>query len=380
VNVLHVTPSFYPAFTYGGPTISVYQLCLALAHEGCAVRVLTTDSNGIGRVLTVETNKAVEMSPGLTVRYCRKYVRNSVSPKLVALLPEHVRWADIIHLTGVYNFPTFPTLWTCRSEQKSLVWSPRGALQRWPSTRRVRLKAAWEGLCRFIAPPGTVLHVTSEREAVESARCFPGFPAKVISNGVELPDSLVRRNEEGKLRLLFLGRIDRIKGIENLLSACAILNRDWRRNWSLAVAGNGDRRYTEELKIKVTQSGLTEQVNFLGNVSSDAKRHLFGSSDLAVFPSHSENFGMAVAEALAHAVPVIASRGTPWEAVEREGCGLWINNDAATLAGAIQRMSTMPLTEMGCRGREWMRREFGWQQVANKMVKTYERLVAAQRH
>jgi glycosyltransferase involved in cell wall biosynthesis len=380
VKVLHVTPSFYPALVYGGPTISVYQLCLALASEGCAVRVLTTDSNGIGSVLNVETDKAVEISPGLTVRYCCKYLRNSVSPKLVALLPEHVRWADIVHLTGVYNFPTFPTLWTCRFEQKPLVWSPRGALLRWRSTRRVRLKAAWEGLCRFTAPTGTVLHVTSQREAVESTRRFPAFGTEVISNGVELPDSLVHRNEEGKLRLLFLGRIDPIKGIENLLSACEILKRDWPRNWSLVVAGGGDRSYAEELRAKVTQLGLSEQVSFLGNVVGDAKRQLFGSSDLAVFPSHSENFGMAVAEALAHAVPVITSRGTPWEAVEREGCGLWVNNDAATLAGAIQRMSTMPLTEMGCRGREWMRREFGWPQVARKMIKTYEGLVGPEVH
>jgi glycosyltransferase involved in cell wall biosynthesis len=375
VKVLHVSPSFYPAFVYGGPTISVYQLCLALAQEGCTVRVLTTDSNGISSVLDVETNKAVEMAPSLTVRYCRKYLRNSVSPKLAVLLPEHVRWADVIHLTGVYNFPTFPTLWTCRSEQKPLVWSPRGALQRWHSTRRVRLKALWEGLCRLSAPKGTVLHVTSKREAIESTRRFPGVRAEVISNGVELPASLVHRNGEGKLRLLFLGRMDRIKGVENLLSACQILNREWGRNWSLAIAGDGDKYYAEELRAQVTQSGLSGQVSFEGNVIGEAKKRLFESSDIAVFPSHMENFGMVIAEALAHAVPVIASRATPWEAMEREGCGMWVNNDAATLAGAIQRMSAMPLTEMGYRGREWMRKEFGWPKVARKMIKMYEVLV-----
>jgi glycosyltransferase involved in cell wall biosynthesis len=375
MKVLHVSPSFYPAFVYGGPTISVHQLCLALAQEGCTVRVLTTDSNGIGSVLDVETNKAVEMTANLTVRYCRKYLRNSVSPKLAVLLPEHVRWADVIHLTGVYNFPTFPTLWNCRTEQKPLVWSPRGALQRWHSSRRVRLKALWETLCRLSLPKRVVLHVTSKGEAVESTQRFPGLGAEVISNGVALPANVVHRNSEGNLRLLFLGRMDRKKGVENLLFAGQILNRQWGRNWSLTIAGDGDKYYAEELRAQVVQLGLIDQVSFEGNVSGEAKKRLFEGSDIAVFPSHTENFGMVIAEALAHAVPVIASRATPWEALGDEGCGMWVNNDAATLAGAIQQMSTMPLTEMGYRGREWMRKEFGWPKVARQMMEVYKLLV-----
>lgn len=85
---------------------------------------------------------------------------------------------------------------------------------------------------------------------------------------------------------------------------------------------------------------------------------------------------MVVAEALAHGVPVIASRGTPWEAVEDEGCGLWVDNAPQQLARAIERAGAMDLAAMGARGREWMRREFSWDVVSANMMRVYRSLVA----
>jgi glycosyltransferase involved in cell wall biosynthesis len=84
---------------------------------------------------------------------------------------------------------------------------------------------------------------------------------------------------------------------------------------------------------------------------------------------------MVVAEALAHGVPVIASRGTPWSGVEAHGCGLWVENDPASLVAAIERMSHMPLREMGERGRCWMEQEFTWETVARRMLQLYGKLL-----
>ena len=374
MKVLHVVPSFYPAFHYGGPITSVYELCAGLVRQGCEVRVLTTDANGLGAVLDVAKDAPVTLPPGVSVRYCPRILRHSVSPQLLKLLPLSLRWADMVHLTAVYNFPTLPTLAACRWMRKPLVWSPRGALQRWPSSRRRGIKTAWESICRQLAPRGTVLHVTSEQEAAESVAKFPGTSAVVIPNGVEIPPRFEHRKGCGRLRLLFLGRIDPKKGIENLLAACQRL-RSWDRPWSLAIAGVGDTAYTTFLEENAWQLGVHEQVSFLGEVRGQAKADLFAESDLAIFPSHTENFAMVVAEALAHGVPVIASKGTPWSGVEARGCGLWVENDAATLAGAIERMSTMPLQEMGQRGREWMEQEFTWETVSRRMLELYGKLL-----
>src|SRR5688572_22124094 len=89
LNVLQITPSFYPAWIYGGPTVSVYQLCRALARSSCVVRVLTTDANGPSDVLDVDTNREVRLDDGITVRYCHRILDVSVSPGLLSLLPAY---------------------------------------------------------------------------------------------------------------------------------------------------------------------------------------------------------------------------------------------------------------------------------------------------
>ena len=117
----------------------------------------------------------------------------------------------------------------------------------------------------------------------------------------------------------------------------------------------------------------------VGHVPDEAKSRLFESTDVLVLPSYTENFGMVVAEALAHSVPVIASRNTPWARMQEIGCGLWIDNDPEELGKAIEQISEMKRSEMGQRGRDWMKRDFGWGSIAEKMCQLYTDLVAATR-
>src|ERR1700737_1602234 len=104
-------------------------------------------------------------------------------------------------------------------------------------------------------------------------------------------------------------------------------------------------------------------MEMLGTILAEAKKRLFDWSDVALVPSYTENFAIVVAEALAHGVPVIASKGTPWSRLEEMRCGLWVDNDPETLADAIRGINTMPLQDMGTRGREWMQNEFSWRSV-----------------
>lgn len=374
MKILYVSPSFAPAWRYGGPIRSVFRLCSELAQQGCQVRVLTTDANGPDAVLDVETRREVE-GQGFRVRYCHRIAGHSVSPTLLRILPTYIRWADLIHLTAVYNFPTIPTLLICRLLGKPLVWSPRGALQRWAGSRRRHLKAIWEAICRTVAPKYLVFHATSEQEAVESQERFPRFRFFVIPNGVDIPSEVFYFPSNGVLRLLYLGRLDPKKGIENLLEACARLNQKAELPWTLTIAGGGNPSYISVLQAKVNALGLQGQVRMTGEVQDETKGALFAHADLVVVPSHTENFGLVVAEALAHGVPVIASRGTPWRRVEEVGCGLWVDNEPESLAQAVEQMSRMPLREMGERGREWMKREFAWPIIAKQMLCLYERMI-----
>ena len=315
------------------------------------------------------------MADRLRVRYCRRLMPHSVSAMFLREIPQYVRWADVVHLTAVYSFPTIPTLLTGKLLDKPLVWSPRGSLQRWRGTTRPQVKTIWELICRIAAPKRLLLHATSAEEARESQIHFPGIAPVVIANGVEIPINSERTKQDGVLRLLYLGRLHPKKAIENLLMACKLLNGN-APQYTLTIAGSGDDAYEASLRCEIERLALSHQATMIGAVGGEAKRRAFENADVVVVPSHTENFGVIVAEALAHAVPVIASKGTPWKKLEEIGCGLWVDNEPESLANAIVRINGMPLDDMGQRGRLWMIAQFSWAKIAAEMLNCYESLAA----
>lgn len=241
-------------------------------------------------------------------------------------------------------------------------------------------------VCRVAAPSRLVLHVTSQHEADESGPTFPRAEMAVVPNGVEVPEVDRRRTTDdgsfgrrspvlgpqSALRLAYLGRLDPKKGIENLLQARSMLNGT--AGLSMTIAGAGAAGYERELQRAISHMPSAIQPTLLGAVSGENKEAFFANADVVVVPSYTENFGMVVAESLARGVPVIASKGTPWQRVEEVGCGLWVDNDPESLASAIKRISGMPLRAMGERGRDWMAREFSWDQMAKRTVDVYQRM------
>lgn len=378
VRIVHVTPAFYPATYWGGPIYSVYGLCNALASmPGMTLRVLTTDSAGPSRSDTVEVSAfPMPYAGGYDVFFCRRLWAASVSPGMFLRLWPMIRWADVVHLTGVYSPPTIPTLLICRLLGKPVVWSPRGALQRWEGTTKPLFKKAWEWICNALLKPGRcILHVTSKQEAAVSEARISKAVAKLVPNGVDIPEALPDRVwlPDGKLRLLYLGRLHPIKGIENLLRALTTLEDG---SVSLAICGSGDEAYSLGLRQMVRELGLERCVSFQGHVDGEEKKNIFMQADVCVVPSFTENFGMVVAEALAHGVPVIASRGTPWAEIEEKRCGLWVDNSPESLAQAIVQIRAMELSEMGKRGRDLMKTVYDWNAIALAMQNIYRGIYA----
>ena len=128
------------------------------------------------------------------------------------------------------------------------------------------------------------------------------------------------------------------------------------------------------MKSLVVKLGL-KRVTFIGEVTGDEKEKAFRASDLFVLPTHSENFGIAVAEAQAHGVPAVVSTGAPWAGLKNERSGWWFElTDEGLLAVLRQAMScsSEDLEAMGQRGYEWMKRSFAWPAIGDRMRRTYE--------
>jgi glycosyltransferase involved in cell wall biosynthesis len=222
-----------------------------------------------------------------------------------------------------------------------------------------------------------LIHATSPEEALACREGFPSTQTIVVPNGVDVPgapggEALANEGFE----FIFLGRLHPIKGIEQLLEACARVARDEERKFSLTIAGAGDEEYSRRLERLVRSLGLESRVRLVGFLDGDDRSELLRRANALVLPSHSENFGMVVAEALAHGTPVIASQGTPWRDLEARGCGLWVRNTPECLAEAMARMMASSTSRMGQLGRAWMQEEFSWPHVASRMIEAYRRLCA----
>ncbi len=381
MRLLHVTPSYYPATYWGGPIFSTYYLNNALAAiPEINLKVIATDAAGPRVADRLDPAALGDIYPNQMVRLAPRIAGASFSPQLIAQLPGLIRWAEVVHLTATYSSPTIPTLLLARLYRKPVVWSLRGAileLEQYQNVRKKQVKRLWNRVCNAAIRPGNlILHVTSAEEAQISQAEIPRAGFEIIKNGVNLPDQppVYPPRGQGKFNLLFMGRLHPIKGLENLLAALKIL-ADPQIN--CVICGTGAPEYTAQLqKLVADDPALRNQVEFKGHVTGAEKQNAFSQADVVIQPSFTENFGMAIAEGLAAGKPVIAAKGTPWQAVETYQCGLWVDNSPAALAEAIQTIRTADLEKLGYNGWQWMQREFSWTAIALQMAAVYRSLLA----
>jgi len=394
MRILHITPTYFPATYWGGPIFSVYYMNNALAKiPGVELKVLTTDSAG-PRPTDRLTEEEKHTPFPYDVIFTRRIAGASVSADFLRRLTSLIHWADVIHLTATYSFPTIPTLALCRMVGKPMVWSLRGALlddlnrneYDHQGYQKRMAKKFWNGICRRLISSGRIkLHVTTTQERDAVARIYPGSVFAVVPNGVTVPEKLPTKEAwlpDGCLRLMFMGRLAPKKGIENLLRAVAKLSMPVSLDiYGTATEGQGGENYGDGLVSLAQELGiLGKKVNFRGLVNGEAKTRAFTGADVCVVPSYSENFCIVVAEALAHGVPVIVSNRLAWEKVEDFGCGLVVPNDPDALASAIKKIKGMNLMSMGQRGRQWMLEGFGWQKIGKDMCVVYEEMLRRVNH
>jgi glycosyltransferase involved in cell wall biosynthesis len=358
---------------------STYGLCNSLAKQpSLEVKVLCTDSAGPGLHASIDSARSTDWFKNYEVTFCKRWMVDSVAPGLLPRMAEFIKRTDVVHLCGVYGFPTIPALIFSKLFGRPLVWSTRGSLQAthiWNAARRRKAKFFWESVCRNIIGnnPHVVFHATSDAEQKVTQSLFPKQKVVVIPNGIEIPESQrTLKPSNNQFNLLFVGRLDPIKGLEQLFSALRSLGDSSLR---LTICGEGRPGYTNHLKNLVSSSSLlAKTVSFRGHVIDLEKQAAFLSADICILPSINENFGNVVAEALSYGIPVIASKGTPWSHLEIQRCGLWVENSPEKLADAIRFIREQPITEWGNRGRAWMMKEFSWESVSASMCDLYHNI------
>lgn len=378
LSVFHVIGDVDPRS--GGTSRAVVDVTDALAQEtGLAVTLLfqarpgqdCLDSGpGVRRVEAISRSRWASVA-GLPMKRALE--------REIALAPP-----SLIHVHGLWMALDHWAVAAARRHGISLVVQSHGMLEPWALRHRAwKKRIAMAVYQRRDLEIADLLVASTSREA-ESLRCL-GFkrPIAVIPHGirpvmVKPTDRAGDPADQGRVRTaLFLSRLHPVKGLPNLINAWA---RVAPKGWRLVIAGPDQGGHLQEVQALIRRLGLGERVQYVGEVRDEVKSALYRSADLFLLPTHTENFGIVVAEALAHGVPVITTRGAPWSELETHRCGWWIDIGEEPLVKALQEamaMSDAMRREMGARGRELAQR-YEWGGIARQLHAAYRWLLGSQ--
>ena len=359
----------------GGPSRSVPSLCVALAENGVTVSIDALQSpEPVG----------ANMLHGVQVHYSRETFRTPLRFSAELKRRSHCLDVDILHGHGLWQCPVHYAMRAGRQQRIPTLLAPRGMLEpgalqfsHWKKVL-VGMLFQWRDL-----RAATCLHATADAEAATLRARGLHQPICVIPNGIQMPrvrpEDTPPSGSKRTRRLAFLSRIHPKKGLPMLLAAWRTLHADFP-GWQLEVAGTDENGHEGELKRLATAFGIQDSILFLGPLYGEAKETFMRGSDLFVLPTLSENFGIVVAEALAHGTPVITTKGAPWQVLEAQGAGWWTDIDETALSNALRNAMSASDDErrvMGQRGQRLVAERYSIDHVGKQMLRVYEWLTGA---
>lgn len=368
--VAHFTTGLTPAA--GGPYVSVAGLVRALGADGRYAPVVAgpVDVRPPDRVDSEHWGRWPIVVGALAGNPFDAGIRDAFTRDLMAAMPV------VAHVHGLWDAGTYAAMRLLRVREMPLVYTPRGMLEPWAlRQRRLKKKAFLLAYLKAILSHADLLHATSVEESDTLRVLGLRQPIAVIPNGIDLAAESVRSasrpTNATPRRLLYLGRLHPKKGLENLLRAWARLDR---RGWQLSIAGIDEAGHQSRLVALAKDLGLGDTVNFPGPQIGADKWRFLATGDAFVHPSFSENFGIAVAEAMAAELPVVATVGTPWRCLADHRLGWWVEPTPDALArtlAEVMRTDPAALADMGRRSREYVARTFAWPAIGSQMAACY---------
>jgi len=376
MRIAQIVPSLEER--HGGPSKSVRALANNLATLGESVELLTTAEAGSPVVLDGRDRAAIRLFPRVTPRWLSR------SPELRA----HLRQAgfDCVHHHSLWLLTLRYAHEAARRRAAPLVISPRGMMSGWAYAHRRWRKSLAERLVHpgaFAAAAGW--HATSPEEAADIRALGFKQPVCVSPNGVAVPaDVDLAAARVAWLELcpaartrpaaLFYSRFHRKKRLRELIDLWLSAPRG---DWLLLIAGTTEDYTAAELTAAIAAAGGAERIAVFDGTG---RPHPYAIASLFLLPSHSENFGLVIAEALAAGLPALVTDTTPWSGLALNQCGWCVPwADFGSTLGTALATRPAELEAMGRRGRAWAARDFSWERAARLLCEFYHHLRDEQR-
>lgn len=389
MKILQVIPCYLPAHRYGGPVKSVHELSRKLVELGAEVTVYTTNADG-PETLGVPTDRACLLD-GVKVHYFpvekpRSYFRSTC---LNRALQDRVHHFDLVHINWLYVYPTLAAARHCLRQKVPYLLAPRGMLDPNAIAMKGALKKKLylhllekKHLCGSKG-----LHFTSRGERDQAAASGWALPSYVVGNGLDL-DAYGAPPEtgafgdcfpetQGKRLVLFLGRLNFIKGLDLLARAWPQVVREIPEA-HLVLAGPDDDGYGEKVRGWLKAGGVLQSVTFAGMLTGAEKLAALAAAEVFVASSYLESFGMAIVEAMACKKPVVVTdRVNISPEIKEAQAGLVTACDPEEISRALVRLLQDPENAhvIGENGYRLVERRFTWDMAATEMLRVYAEIL-----
>ena len=390
MKVLHVIPSLSPKL--GGPTQVALNLVKALRDCDFDAEIVTTNDNGPD-LLDVPLHQRTEYKQvpvWFLPRFSPPLKEFIFSTALTQWLWRHIRDYDI--LDNHYLFSYASTCAGAIARQRNIPYTVRtmGQLAPWALAQSQLKKQIYTFLVeRHNLNRAAAIHCTTPEEAKDVRDFGILAPPITLPLGVNLPVDW----PEAKIALrqiygiasttpivLFLSRLHYKKRPDLLLQALGQLAAQ-NYDFHLILAGSGEPAYLDDLNQIISSLDLSSRITWAGFVTGAEKDRLLQGSDLFVLPSFSENFGIAVAEAMAAELPVIVTPGVQIAPTIAEAqAGLVVEGESEILASAIAQLldSSKLRCQLGNNGKRLVNQRYSWPAIAQKLADVYTTIVSGE--
>ena len=355
----------------GGPARSLPTMCIGLKNLNVCSDVLTYQSKNPNVESLIEKGIGLhfaEKENSLWGKFC--------STSFVKLLEVDV---DIIHIHSLWAWPLHCVSRFAQRNVIPVVWSPRGTLESW-SLRQKRIKK-WMALFlyqRTDLQNSFCIHATSVEEANSIRRLGLKNPIAIIPNGINIsnyPMKMWDKNPQKKRTLSFLSRIHPKKGIELLLEAWSKMPSEILKSWNVRIAGEGELRYVNHVRKLLSTKYAKFDIEMVGPKYGKEKIDFLHQTDVFILPTYSENFGVAIAEAMACGIPVITTKGAPWKILEERNIGWYTETNVDALVKTLVSALSIELSLLenkGKQSRKIIEENYTMEAVANNYKLLYE--------
>ena len=351
MRICLVSSSFYPATFYGGPISATWDLSQELAKKDVEMYISTTNANGNSR-LKVNTNRFIKQKEKLFVKYYHEQFINRFSLAFIFGIWNDIRKADVVYIQYLFHYTVLFSLLFSRIQTKEIIICPRGSLGEWGlKYKKKYLKKAW--LFLFVNPfiKSVIFQASSYIEKDDILINFSKAKVEIINDGVDFlsfqefnkyeKNALLEKYTNTKCEAISniffsIGRLHAIKAFGVLIDAFSLFIKE-DTNAKLIIAG-GDDGVGDNLKQQIIDLKLQDSVFLIGAIDFEDKKTLLNNCDYFTLASEFESFGIVVAEALACGKPIVLSNKTPWKDLEKNKCGILVDNEKNSFSNAFSKV------------------------------------------